>query len=56
MHIPHQVGSSLVDAGLATAADLQTAQRPLRDPAFIIGNHPLMITAWVRRPANATGK
>jgi 2-polyprenyl-3-methyl-5-hydroxy-6-metoxy-1,4-benzoquinol methylase len=51
-----QVGSSMVDAGLATAADLQTAQRLLRDPAFIVGNHPLMITAWGRRPANATGK
>ena len=39
----------LVDADLATAADLQTAQRLLRDPAFT-ANHPLMITAWGRKP------
>jgi hypothetical protein len=51
-----QVGSTLVDAGLAAAADLQAAQRLLRDPAFIVGNHPLMITAWGRRSANASGK
>jgi len=45
-----QVGPSLVDAGLVTAADLRTAQRLLRDPAFI-ANHPLMITAWGRKPS-----
>jgi hypothetical protein len=43
-----QIGPSVVDAGLVTATDLQTAQR-LRDPAFI-ANHPLMITAWGRKP------
>jgi SAM-dependent methyltransferase len=43
-----QVGPFLVDAGLVDAADLQTAQRLLRDPAFI-ANHPLMITAWGRK-------
>ncbi len=46
-----QVGPSLVDAGLVTATDLQTAQRLLRDPAFI-ANHPLMITAWGANPAS----
>ncbi len=40
-----QVGQSLVDAGLISAADLQASQRLLRDPAFT-ANHPLMITAW----------
>ena len=44
-----QVGLSLVGAGLVTAAELETAQRLLRDPAFI-GNNALMITAWGRRP------
>jgi hypothetical protein len=44
-----QVGPSLLDAGLITATDLQTAQRLLRDPAFI-ANHALMITAWGRKP------
>lgn len=44
-----QVGPSLVEADLVTAADLQTAQRLLRDPAFV-ANHALMITAWGRKP------
>lgn len=45
-----QAGPALVDAGLTTAEELQTAQRLLRDPAFL-GNYPLLITAWGRRPA-----
>jgi SAM-dependent methyltransferase len=44
-----QIGPSLVDAGLVTATDLKTTQRLLHDPAFI-ANHPLMITAWGRKP------
>lgn len=44
-----QVGQSLVDAGLITDGDLATARRLLADPAFI-ANHPLLITAWGRKP------
>jgi hypothetical protein len=42
-------GRALAEAGLVTASELQTAQRLLDDPPFT-ANHPLMITAWRRKP------
>ena len=39
---------------LISATDLQTGQRLLRDPAFIV-NHPLMITAWGRKRGAGLG-
>ncbi len=44
-----QVGASLVEASRATADDVSTARQVLDDHAFV-GNTPLMITAWGRRP------
>jgi SAM-dependent methyltransferase len=44
-----QVGAGMVDAGLITRAELDVARRLLDDPTFV-GNHPLLITAWGRRP------
>ncbi len=44
-----QAGAAIVAAGLATVAELETAQRLLLDPAFI-ANYPLLITAWGRSP------
>ena len=44
-----QVGQFMVDACLVTAGETATFRRLLDDPAFV-GNHPLLITAWGRKP------
>jgi hypothetical protein len=44
-----QVGQRMVDAGLVTAEETATYRRLLDDPSFV-GNHPLLITAWGRKP------
>lgn len=44
-----QVGPALIAAARATADEVATAHHVLDDPAFV-GNTPLMITAWGRRP------
>ncbi len=44
-----QVGGSLIDAGLISPEERDTFRRLLEAPSFV-GNHPLMITAWGRKP------
>lgn len=44
-----QVGGRLVDAGFISSEERGTFRRLLEDPSFM-GNHPLMITAWARKP------
>jgi hypothetical protein len=44
-----QVGDGLIQAGLITTADRDTFRRLLDDPSFV-GNYPLLITAWGRKP------
>jgi SAM-dependent methyltransferase len=45
-----QVGDGLIQAGLITTAERDTFRRLLHDPAFI-GNYPLLITAWGKKPS-----
>jgi SAM-dependent methyltransferase len=45
-----QVGSSIIRAGLATGAEIDTARRLLGDPGFV-ANHPLLISAWGAKPS-----
>jgi hypothetical protein len=47
-----QVGDGLIDTGLITTAERDTFRRLLDDPSFV-GNHPLLITTWGKRPADA---
>jgi SAM-dependent methyltransferase len=44
-----QVGDGLIQAGLITAAERDTFRRLLDDPSFV-GNYPLLITAWGKKP------
>jgi len=44
-----QVGDGLIKAGLITSGERDIFRRLLDDPSFV-GNHPLMITAWGRKP------
>jgi SAM-dependent methyltransferase len=44
-----QVGDGLIQAGLITAAERDTFRRLLHDPSFV-GNYPLLITAWGKKP------
>lgn len=46
-----QVGDRLIQAGLISRSERDTARRLLDDP-FFVGNHPLLITAWGRRSAS----
>jgi SAM-dependent methyltransferase len=45
-----QVGASMIQAGLVTEAEIDTARRLLADPGFV-ANHPLLITAWGTEPS-----
>ena len=45
----NQVGDMLIQAGLITTAERDTALRLAQDPSFV-GNHPLLITAWGKKP------
>jgi hypothetical protein len=44
-----QVGDGLIHAGLITTAERDTFRRLLDDPSFV-GNYPLLITAWGKKP------
>lgn len=44
-----QVGDVLIQAGLITAGERDTFLRLAQDPSFV-GNHPLLITAWGKKP------
>jgi len=44
-----QVGDGLIQAGLITTAERDTFRRLLHDPSFV-GNYPLLITAWGKKP------
>jgi SAM-dependent methyltransferase len=46
-----QVGDGLIQAGLLTTADRDTFRRLLDDPSFV-GNYPLLITAWGKKPSS----
>lgn len=46
-----QVGDGLILAGLITTAEQDTFLRLLRDPSFV-GNNPLLITAWGKKPVD----
>ena len=46
-----QVGDGLIQAGLITTAEQDTFLRLLRDPSFV-GNYPLLITAWGKKPVD----
>jgi SAM-dependent methyltransferase len=46
-----QVGGGLIQAGLLTTADRDTFRRLLDDPSFV-GNYPLLITAWGKKPSS----
>jgi len=45
-----QVGDGLIQAGLVTTAERDTFRRLLDDPSFV-GNYPLLITAWGKKPS-----
>ena len=47
----HQVGDGLIQAGLITTAERDTFRRLLDDPSFV-GNYPLLITAWAKKPVD----
>jgi SAM-dependent methyltransferase len=44
-----QVGDMLIQAGLITTGERDTFLRLAQDPSFV-GNHPLLITAWGKKP------
>lgn len=44
-----QVGDVLIQAGLITAGERDTFLRLAQDPSFV-GSHPLLITAWGKKP------
>jgi SAM-dependent methyltransferase len=44
-----QVGDALIQAGLITLGERDTFLRLSQDPSFV-GNHPLLITAWGKKP------
>jgi SAM-dependent methyltransferase len=48
-----QVGDGIIQAGLITTAERDTFRRLLDDPSFV-GNYPLLISAWGKKP-NPTG-
>lgn len=45
-----QVGDRLIQAGLITTGERDTFLRLLHDPSFI-GNYPLLIAAWGKKPS-----
>jgi hypothetical protein len=45
----NQVGDMLIQVGLITVRERDTFLRLAQDPSFV-GNYPLLITAWGKKP------